>query len=38
MSAAGHGGRQHYNITLAVLALSALTYALAQTMVAPAQR
>jgi EmrB/QacA subfamily drug resistance transporter len=36
MSAAGHGARQHYNITLAVLALSALTYALAQTMVAPA--
>jgi EmrB/QacA subfamily drug resistance transporter len=28
--------RQHYNITLAVLALSALAYALLQTMVAPA--
>jgi EmrB/QacA subfamily drug resistance transporter len=28
--------RQHYNITLAVLALAALAYALLQTMVAPA--
>jgi EmrB/QacA subfamily drug resistance transporter len=28
--------RQHYNLTLAVLALSALAYALLQTMVAPA--
>src|SRR3954463_5291443 len=28
--------RQHYNVTLAVLALSALSYALLQTMVAPA--
>lgn len=28
--------RQHYNVTLAVLAISALAYALAQTMVAPA--
>ena len=28
--------RQHYNITLAVLALAALSYALLQTMVAPA--
>jgi EmrB/QacA subfamily drug resistance transporter len=28
--------RQHYNLTLAVLATSALAYALAQTMVAPA--
>jgi EmrB/QacA subfamily drug resistance transporter len=30
------GGRQHYGITLAVLALAALAYALLQTMVAPA--
>jgi len=29
-------GRQHYNLTLLVLATSALAYALAQTMVAPA--
>jgi MFS family permease len=29
-------GRQHYNVTLAVLALAALSYALLQTMVAPA--
>jgi len=28
--------RQHYNVTLAVLALAALSYALLQTMVAPA--
>jgi hypothetical protein len=28
--------RQHYGITLAVLALAALSYALLQTMVAPA--
>src|SRR3954454_21151364 len=28
--------RQHYNITLGVLAVSALAYALSQTMVAPA--
>jgi predicted MFS family arabinose efflux permease len=28
--------RQHYGITLAVLALAALAYALLQTMVAPA--
>ena len=28
--------RQHYNVTLAVLALGALSYALLQTMVAPA--
>ena len=28
--------RQHYNITLAVLSLAALSYALLQTMVAPA--
>jgi EmrB/QacA subfamily drug resistance transporter len=33
----GAGGeRQHYNVTLAVLALAALSYALLQTMVAPA--
>jgi EmrB/QacA subfamily drug resistance transporter len=29
-------GRQHYNLTLGVLVLSALAYALSQTMVAPA--
>jgi MFS family permease len=28
--------RQHYDVTLAVLALAALSYALLQTMVAPA--
>ena len=28
--------RQHYNVTLAVLATSALCYALSQTMIAPA--
>jgi len=28
--------RQHYNVTLGVLALAALSYALLQTMVAPA--
>src|SRR5215212_11437179 len=34
MSAAGE--RQHFGLTLAVLAVSALAYALLQTMVAPA--
>ena len=29
-------GRQHHNITLAVLAAGALSFALLQTMVAPA--
>jgi EmrB/QacA subfamily drug resistance transporter len=36
MSPAGDTGRQHYGITLAVLATSALAYAVSQTMVAPA--
>ncbi len=31
-----HPARQHYNVTLAVLAVAALSYALLQTMVAPA--
>jgi len=31
-----HGERQHYGLTLAVLVLAALAYALSQTMVAPA--
>jgi EmrB/QacA subfamily drug resistance transporter len=36
-STGGHApARQHYNLTLLVLAASALAYALAQTMVAPA--
>jgi predicted MFS family arabinose efflux permease len=33
---AEHAGQQHYNLTLLVLAASALAYALSQTMVAPA--
>jgi MFS family permease len=36
MSAAETGVRQHYGVTLAVLAVAALAYALLQTMVAPA--
>ena len=33
---AGQAGRQHHNVTLGVLALAALAFALLQTMVAPA--
>ncbi|HEX8854225.1 MAG TPA: MFS transporter [Thermoleophilaceae bacterium] len=36
MSSDAGVGRQHYNVTLGVLAISALAYALSQTMVAPA--
>ena len=36
MSSTSAPARQHYNVTLAVLALGALSYALLQTMVAPA--
>jgi EmrB/QacA subfamily drug resistance transporter len=35
-SAIDSGGRQHHNVTLAVLVTGALAYALSQTMIAPA--
>ncbi|MGH3001367.1 MAG: MFS transporter [Gaiellaceae bacterium] len=31
-----HGGRRHYNVTFALLALAAISYALLQSLVAPA--
>src|SRR6478752_5772264 len=36
MGGNAHAARQHYNITLAVLALAGLAYALQQTMILPA--